>query len=722
MDNRASIHILLRASLIIALLLIGGGRSLHATIRVSNDDGAWESIYWSPEGVPQAGDTIIIATSVSSVPSGEFGMLIIRPKGRLHIERGTPQVQSVLNEGRIDCERSSVLRVMGEVTNRGIIAGDGAVQMMKGGSIISGVGVFGNLIVGSAPGAAIYLADDLTVRSLALAAGSRLIAGDNNLTVNGPYSSASSFGAPGIEGTTGVIRLNGSVYGTARGNVVLGSDPSIYRSKRARAPEVHALLGDHEGSVRFASSRRIGFSTLLGAVTIDSGAVLEGSGIGASGGNRVIGSMTVEGALTGGDGGYAWEIEGELFNRGKIESCVLKMSGHRAVLRSDSGEWDPSIGLIFTGRSGSELAIEGSIAVAHLTIVPRTSLDSNISVIAGGSVVRIRHRFTSDIAHRCRLRSDTTVSIWGASNGIVEGPVTFEGFWGSPIAGVYGAAGRTVRFAARKSISGPIEIVGSLICDARAPMAITSSLVMRRGGVFKGDITLPSGATIISEGDLRVERPVRGGGTISIIGSAPSIDILPELGDSVRIEIGGDSIVTKGVLARRLHLPYLTIHPRSYLRIHGGDSIEVTGEMRYGVRYLAGYNTTSTPVDPLDPRASAVFSNALNVLRYDDGYIAEDTIEVGAGYYVRFARDTTIWHRGRSADPPRTIPLKAGWNLIGGLSVAIPTGNITIEGTTLLSGFVTSLGGAQSVDIIEPGRGYWVNAEGEGSVVLEGGP
>ncbi len=710
--------------LTISILLLGTllATATRATVRVSHDDGPWEQAGWTPEGLPMAGDTVIIATSVVGAPSGTFARLIVRPTGSLVVGAAVLRLGGLLMEGHLELDRSATVDVVGNVANTGTIGGDGTMRVLLDGATVSGSGVFGYLAIASGTGTSVRLGSAITVRSLTMATGTRLLTGAYNLTVNGPYRCPVANGEPGIIGTTGTIRLNGSVYGSARGRLVLGAVPGARISRRPVFPEVSGTLGDTLGSVRVSASRRLLFATLVGNVTVDAGVVLEGGGLANGVENTIVGTLVVEGTLRAVEDRYRWNLKGELVNLGTIERCSMIFTGFRCYVRSDEGTWDPSISITYRGTSGGQLAIQGPLVVSTLTIEPATRLDSNIAVIAGGNTLRVRHRFTSDTAHGCRVVCDVPMRLWGACNGIVDGPVVFEGFWGSDIAGRYGRTGQTVRCAVPKRISAAFTATGTFSSPAFGSIVAAGPITLRGPATFGGALQLQGGVHVAAGGDLILARGISGGGSIGLTGAHAAFNPGGAISDSISLEIGTDSTASAIDLVGSLDANTLVLRPGSTIGYRAGDSLHLRGELRTTVQYAFGFNSAAPAVVLPDSAASAVYPGAISVLRYDGAYVTADTIHIGRGYYVRFGGPTAIAQNGRPINVPRSVPIVGGWNLIGAASVPVAVANVTVSGTTLLSGFLPSLGGGTGVTVLEPGKGYWVNAAGAGTLTLNPAP
>jgi hypothetical protein len=66
-----------------------------------------------------------------------------------------------------------------------------------------------------------------------------------------------------------------------------------------------------------------------------------------------------------------------------------------------------------------------------------------------------------------------------------------------------------------------------------------------------------------------------------------------------------------------------------------------------------------------------------------------------------------------------TIPVHAGWNIVGSEINPFPTSSIGVVGTTLSSMFFNYIGYYQIADSIIPGTGYWVKANSDGALILD---
>lgn len=133
------------------------------------------------------------------------------------------------------------------------------------------------------------------------------------------------------------------------------------------------------------------------------------------------------------------------------------------------------------------------------------------------------------------------------------------------------------------------------------------------------------------------------------------------------------------------------------------------------------WNMVSIPLTMEDYAKTELFPTAIsNAFAFENGYIFNQTLENGRGYWVKFSAVEAVAHTGleRTQD---TIDVVAGWNLIGSLSSSIPVSNIgSIPGGIVTSGFYAFDEGYRISATLDPGRGYWVKSSQAGKLVMSG--
>lgn len=144
---------------------------------------------------------------------------------------------------------------------------------------------------------------------------------------------------------------------------------------------------------------------------------------------------------------------------------------------------------------------------------------------------------------------------------------------------------------------------------------------------------------------------------------------------------------------------------------------------------MTGWNLVSLSLTGIDPAVANVFPNAVSrafAFVSGTGYVERDTLVIGAGYWLKFsaAEIDTFVGCPIACD---TIPVVAGWNLIGMISSPVATSSIT----SIPSGIITSSffgygsGGYTAATTLLPFKAYWVKVSQAGSLILcssGGGP
>jgi hypothetical protein len=134
-----------------------------------------------------------------------------------------------------------------------------------------------------------------------------------------------------------------------------------------------------------------------------------------------------------------------------------------------------------------------------------------------------------------------------------------------------------------------------------------------------------------------------------------------------------------------------------------------------------GWQTLSVPVIVEDFTKTTVWSTA-NSAAYSycgsGGYVQEDTLENGAGYFISFSSSQEVSYMGGKLKQFE-VPVCAGWNIIGSISEKVPiNSNVCLhpaENRFESLKYIYQNGYIQ-VDSIYPGMGHWVKVSMTGSV------
>ena len=138
------------------------------------------------------------------------------------------------------------------------------------------------------------------------------------------------------------------------------------------------------------------------------------------------------------------------------------------------------------------------------------------------------------------------------------------------------------------------------------------------------------------------------------------------------------------------------------------------------VSYNDGWNLVGLPVSVDDAGYVSLFPEAISgtLYSFDGGYISEDALIGGAGYWLRFPESVSIDITGIPINEI-TISLDDGWNLIAGITFETNTSNIQDPGGIIVpETFYNFDNGYELVNELIPGHGYWVRTNNTGNIVI----
>ena len=138
------------------------------------------------------------------------------------------------------------------------------------------------------------------------------------------------------------------------------------------------------------------------------------------------------------------------------------------------------------------------------------------------------------------------------------------------------------------------------------------------------------------------------------------------------------------------------------------------------VSYNDGWNLVGLPVGVDDAGYVSLFPEAISgtLYSFDGGYISEDVLIGGAGYWLRFPESVSIDINGVPISEI-TISLNDGWNLIAGITFETNTSNIQDPGGIIVpETFYNFNNGYELVSDLIPGHGYWVRANNNGNIII----
>ena len=153
---------------------------------------------------------------------------------------------------------------------------------------------------------------------------------------------------------------------------------------------------------------------------------------------------------------------------------------------------------------------------------------------------------------------------------------------------------------------------------------------------------------------------------------------------------------------------------------HRPVALKLLFNEQFIIEYTEGWNMVGLPVITEDNDYQIQFPDAVEgtLFGYNGFYEEETFLDNGRGYWLRIEDNSDNVFIGDPI-PDLDIGLDEGWNMITGLTSPIQIisiideDNIIIEGT--LYGFS---GGYDSVDVLLPGKGYWLKANTNGIIIL----
>ncbi len=131
-----------------------------------------------------------------------------------------------------------------------------------------------------------------------------------------------------------------------------------------------------------------------------------------------------------------------------------------------------------------------------------------------------------------------------------------------------------------------------------------------------------------------------------------------------------------------------------------------------------GWNMLSLPVNvPLDHYLSIFPSAGSSPFRFiPSGYIVEDTMTTGIGYWVKFNEDSSYNVCGHT-EINKQVSVMLGWNMVGAFEDTILASQVTSSPSGIvITGFYHYLPPYQLVDTLSPGKAYWVKVNQSGTL------
>ncbi|MGA9115406.1 MAG: alpha-amylase domain-containing protein [Bacteroidota bacterium] len=232
----------------------------------------------------------------------------------------------------------------------------------------------------------------------------------------------------------------------------------------------------------------------------------------------------------------------------------------------------------------------------------------------------------------------------------------------------------------------------------------------------------PDGAADLMPSLTLVWEPVGGAARYRVVLAADSMFASPVLDDS---SLTGTSRAVAGLSWGATH--YWRVRARNAYGWGPWSArwdFGVVGEQTAGLFVRPGWNALALPLAVPDGRRTVVFPSSVSsgfAFHPAGGYVLRDTLWPGTGYWLKFAAEDTV-HIGGAGRELDTLEVQSGWNLIGGLSLAVPASAVVqIPDSIVRSAYFSYDGSYDASDTLLPGSAYWVKVAGGGKLVMTGG-
>ncbi len=155
------------------------------------------------------------------------------------------------------------------------------------------------------------------------------------------------------------------------------------------------------------------------------------------------------------------------------------------------------------------------------------------------------------------------------------------------------------------------------------------------------------------------------------------------------------------------------ILPRRYSDI-------LPGVTSFNKTVASGWNMIALPLEPTDSYYLTIFPDAIpnTLFRFTGIYTQEDSLEMGIGYWLRFAAADTVTITGNPVDT-LDITLFTGWNMISGISCDVLLSTVNDPDGIIIPNTLFGFKGIYyNTDTLKQGDGYWIRSSDSGTVHL----
>ena len=163
----------------------------------------------------------------------------------------------------------------------------------------------------------------------------------------------------------------------------------------------------------------------------------------------------------------------------------------------------------------------------------------------------------------------------------------------------------------------------------------------------------------------------------------------------------------------------------TFIQIRADHTIAVNfirSQMEYQNTAAEGWNLVGLPYEVSNRYYLYVYPDAVEntLYSFDGSYQYEDSLDIGAGYWLRFATESTISVQGFLLDS-LAMNLESGWHLISGPSCNLPVTAISDPDSIIMPGTIYGFNGSYfSADTIKQGFGYWLRTDTLGTIFMDG--
>jgi len=138
------------------------------------------------------------------------------------------------------------------------------------------------------------------------------------------------------------------------------------------------------------------------------------------------------------------------------------------------------------------------------------------------------------------------------------------------------------------------------------------------------------------------------------------------------------------------------------------------------ISYNEDWNLVGLPLTVENAHIEVIFPESIEntLFSFGEGYVLQNTMENGLGYWLRFDGEGYSPISGLLINE-LTVELSEGWNLISGISETISVDSILdLDGIIIDDTIFGFSDGYYISDTINPGSGYWVRASSSGAIDL----